>query len=162
MFGKRGRRWAGLAAALVTGGGAGARRSRAGRRRTGHEGLARAVPGTSVTLKLEGRAQETSALALELKDGTVPVYCIDFHTPVARDGEYAEGTWSESEVKNLGQVQWVLRTATRTPTRQAARGRRGSLPIRAGDTGATAALLRHPDRRLALQRRRQPGRLGRG
>jgi TQXA domain-containing protein/LPXTG-motif cell wall-anchored protein len=27
---------------------------------------------------------------------------------VARDGEYAEGTWSESEVKNLGRVQWVL------------------------------------------------------
>ncbi|MEV4480731.1 thioester domain-containing protein [Micromonospora coxensis] len=71
-------------------------------------GVARAVDGTGVVLKLNDRKQTTSALALQMKDGTVPVFCIDFHTPVARDGEYTEGTWDESKVKNLGKVQWVL------------------------------------------------------
>ena len=108
MFGKRGRRWAGLAAALVTGGALVLAAAGPAAAEPATKGVARAVPGTAVTLKLNGRAQKTSALALELKDGTVPVFCIDFHTPVARDGEYAEGTWSQSEVKNLGRVQWVL------------------------------------------------------
>ncbi|MEU1885105.1 thioester domain-containing protein [Micromonospora sp. WMMD987] len=108
MFVERGRRWAGLAAALVTGGALVLAVAGPAAAEPTVKGVARAVPGTSVTLKLDGRAQKTSALALELKDGTVPVFCIDFHTPVARDGGYAEGTWSESEVKNLGRVQWVL------------------------------------------------------
>ncbi|MEV6800817.1 thioester domain-containing protein [Micromonospora rifamycinica] len=108
MFVERGRRWAGLAAALVTGGALVLAVAGPAAAEPTVKGVARAVPGTSVTLKLDGRAQKTSALALELKDGTVPVFCIDFHTPVARDGEYAEGTWSQSEVKNLGRVQWVL------------------------------------------------------
>ena len=35
-------------------------------------------------------------------------YCIDLHNPVALDRDYAEGSWSESEVRNLAKVQWVL------------------------------------------------------
>ncbi|MBM7076974.1 thioester domain-containing protein [Micromonospora sp. MMS20-R1-14] len=108
MFGERGRRWAGIATALVTGGALVLAAAGPAAAEPATKGVARAVPGTSVTLKLDGRAQKTSALALELKDGTVPVFCIDFHTPVARNGEYAEGSWDESEVKNLGRVQWVL------------------------------------------------------
>ncbi|MFJ6198470.1 thioester domain-containing protein [Micromonospora sp. NPDC092111] len=108
MFGKQGRRWAGLAAAVVTGGALVLAAAGPVAAATPTKGVARAVPGTGVTLKLDGRKQATSALALELAAGTVPVFCIDFHTPVARDGEYAEGTWDESKVKNLGKVQWVL------------------------------------------------------
>ncbi|GHJ11956.1 hypothetical protein TPA0907_63230 [Micromonospora humidisoli] len=108
MFGERGRRWAGTVTALVTGGALVLAAAGPAAAEPATKGVARAVPGTSVTLKLDGRAQKTSALALELKDGTVPVFCIDFHTPVARNGEYAEGSWDESEVKNLGRVQWVL------------------------------------------------------
>jgi TQXA domain-containing protein/LPXTG-motif cell wall-anchored protein len=35
-------------------------------------------------------------------------YCIDLHHPVALNRDYAEGSWSESEVRNLAKVQWVL------------------------------------------------------
>jgi TQXA domain-containing protein len=35
-------------------------------------------------------------------------YCIDLHNPVALNSDYAEGSWSESEVRNLAKVQWVL------------------------------------------------------
>jgi hypothetical protein len=35
-------------------------------------------------------------------------YCIDLHHPVALNRDYAEGSWSESEVRDLAKVQWVL------------------------------------------------------
>lgn len=71
-------------------------------------GVAKSVPGSSVTLKLDGEKKTTSALALKIDKKTVPAFCIDYHTNVAIDGTYAEGTWNESQVKNLGKVQWVL------------------------------------------------------
>ncbi|MEH0983304.1 thioester domain-containing protein [Micromonospora sp. CPCC 205556] len=108
MFGQRGRRWAGIATALVAGGAMVLGTAAPAAAEEPTKGVARAVEGTGVVLKLAGKTLPTSALALELKDGTVPVFCIDFHTPVARNGEYTEGTWGQSEVKNLGRVQWVL------------------------------------------------------
>lgn len=61
-----------------------------------------------VTLILNEKTQPVGSLALKLEGEKVPVYCIDFHTPVAKNAPYDEGTWSESEVKNLNKVQWVL------------------------------------------------------
>ncbi|WP_091290173.1 thioester domain-containing protein [Micromonospora halophytica] len=108
MFGQRGRRWAGIATAFVAGGAMVLGTAAPAAAEAPVTGVARAVEGTGVVLKLDDRKHSTSALALQMKDGTVPVFCIDFHTPVARDGEYTEGSWDESKVKNLGKVQWVL------------------------------------------------------
>lgn len=108
MFHKRGRRWARTVAAVVAGGALAFGASGPAVAEGPATGVARAVPGSGVTLQLNGRSMGTSALALETRTGTVPVFCIDFRTPVARNGEYVEGTWDESEVKNLGKVQWVL------------------------------------------------------
>ncbi|MGK5445565.1 thioester domain-containing protein [Micromonospora sp. URMC 105] len=108
MFGQLGRRWAGIATALVAGSAMVLGSAAPAAAEAPATGVARAVKNTGVVLKIDNKKLSTSALALELKDGTVPVFCIDFHTPVARDGEYTEGTWGESAVKNLGKVQWVL------------------------------------------------------
>ncbi|MCO1599507.1 Cys-Gln thioester bond-forming surface protein [Micromonospora sp. RHAY321] len=95
MLGQRGRRWARVALAAVAGGALAL-------------GVAKAVDGTDVTLKLNGKQRTTSALALRIDGKLVPAFCIDYHTSVKLDGKYEEGTWDESQVKNLGKVQWVL------------------------------------------------------
>ncbi|MFC0503404.1 thioester domain-containing protein [Micromonospora costi] len=107
MIGQRGRRWARVAAAVVAGGALalGAAAPAAAEPATG---IARAVPKSSVTLMLNGHAQGVGRLALEVEQKSLVVFCIDFHTPVATNKQYQEGTWGESEVKNLGKVQWVL------------------------------------------------------
>ncbi|MFC8301062.1 Cys-Gln thioester bond-forming surface protein [Micromonospora orduensis] len=107
MFGQRGRRWARVALAAVAGGAlafgvAGAASAAPA------TGVAKAVEGTEVTLKLDGKQRTTSALALKIDGKLVPAFCIDYRTAVKLDGKYEEGTWDESQVKNLGKVQWVL------------------------------------------------------
>lgn len=71
-------------------------------------GVAKSVKGSSVKLMLNGAPKSASALALEIDGKLVPTFCIDYRTNVAIDGKYKEGTWDESQVKNLGKVQWVL------------------------------------------------------
>ncbi|MBQ0905981.1 thioester domain-containing protein [Micromonospora sp. U21] len=71
-------------------------------------GVAKAVEGSSVALKLDGKQRTTSALALRIDGKLVPAFCIDYHTSVKLNGKYEEGTWDESQVKDLGRVQWVL------------------------------------------------------
>lgn len=107
MFGQRGRRWARVALAAVAGsalafGVAGVAAAAPA------TGVAKAVEGSQVKLKLDGKPIQTSALALKIDGKLVPAFCIDYHTNVKLDGKYEEGTWDESQVKNLGKVQWVL------------------------------------------------------
>ncbi len=108
MFGKRGRRLAQAALAAVAGSAlllGSAMPAAADEKTTG-------IPtsgGDRVTLVINGKRMPVSSLAINLEGQRgVPVYCIDFHTPVATGQPYDEGTWSESEVKNLNKVQWVL------------------------------------------------------
>ncbi|MFV2111748.1 Cys-Gln thioester bond-forming surface protein [Micromonospora sp. LOL_025] len=107
MFGQRGRRWARIALATVAGGALaiGAVAPAAAADKTG---VAKSVKGSNVTLLLNGQPKSTGALALKIDGKLVPAFCIDYHTNVAIDGKYKEGTWDESQVKNLGKVQWVL------------------------------------------------------
>lgn len=108
MFGQRGRRWARIALATVAGGALALGSAAPAAAEDPATGVATAVPGTEVTLKLAGEKKTTSALALKVDGKLVPAFCIDYHTNVALNGRYAEGTWDESQVKNLGKVQWVL------------------------------------------------------
>ncbi|MCX5067555.1 thioester domain-containing protein [Micromonospora lupini] len=107
MFGQRGRHWARVALAAVAGGALalGVAGAAAAAPATG---VAKAVEGSQVTLKLDGKTRTTSALALKVDGKLVPAFCIDYHTNVKLDGTYEEGTWDKSEVQNLGKVQWVL------------------------------------------------------
>lgn len=41
-------------------------------------------------------------------DDKSPVYCVDIHTKLDKTHQYAEGSWDESGVANLGLVQWIL------------------------------------------------------
>ncbi|MEH0973049.1 Cys-Gln thioester bond-forming surface protein [Micromonospora sp. CPCC 205546] len=107
MFGQRGRRWARIALATVAGG-ALALGATAPAAAADKIGVAKSVKGSNVTLMLNGQPKSTSALALKIDGKLVPAFCIDYHTNVAIDGKYKEGTWDESQVKNLGKVQWVL------------------------------------------------------
>ncbi|MEU6078611.1 Cys-Gln thioester bond-forming surface protein [Micromonospora sp. NPDC047074] len=107
MFGQRGRRWARIALATVAGG-ALAFGAAAPAVAAPATGVAKSVKGSQVRLMLNGEPKSTSALALKIGGKLVPAFCIDYRTNVAIDGEYKEGTWSESQVKNLGKVQWVL------------------------------------------------------
>ncbi|MEU9506767.1 Cys-Gln thioester bond-forming surface protein [Micromonospora sp. NPDC048170] len=106
MFGQRGRRWAQIALATVAGG-ALALGSAAPAAAAPATGVAKST-GASAKLMLNGKAAKQSELALEIDGKLVPAFCIDYHTNVAIDGKYKEGTWDESQVKNLGKVQWVL------------------------------------------------------
>ncbi|MEU4770444.1 Cys-Gln thioester bond-forming surface protein [Micromonospora sp. NPDC023644] len=107
MFGQRGRRWARIALATVAGGALalGAVAPAAAADKTG---VAKSVKGTSVTLKLNGKTKTVSQLQLEIDGKPVTAFCIDYRTNVEIDGTYAEDTWTESRVPNLGKVQWVL------------------------------------------------------
>jgi len=71
-------------------------------------GVPRAVKGGGAMLMLNDKPMAQSMLKLEIRGERQTAYCIDFHTQVALDKKYAEGTWGESEVNNLGKVQWVL------------------------------------------------------
>ncbi|MFG3711488.1 Cys-Gln thioester bond-forming surface protein [Micromonospora sp. NPDC047730] len=106
MFGQRGRRWARIALATVAGG-ALALGFAAPAAAAETTGVAKSV-GVSVKLLLDGKPKSAGALALKIDGKLVPAFCIDYHTNVAIDGRYKEGTWDESQVKNLGKVQWVL------------------------------------------------------
>ncbi|MFC4018164.1 thioester domain-containing protein [Micromonospora sp. GCM10011542] len=108
MFGERGRRWARIALATVAGGVLTVGVAGPASADASATGVAKAVAGTSVTLKLDSKHRTTSALALEIDGKQVPAFCIDYRTNVKLDGKYEEGTWGESQVKNLGKVQWVL------------------------------------------------------
>ncbi|MFC3501293.1 thioester domain-containing protein [Micromonospora krabiensis] len=107
MFGQRGRRWARVALAAVAGGALALGVAGPAAADEPATGIAKSTGG-SVKLMLNGKAQSVSGLALKIDGKLVPAFCIDYHTSVAIDGRYNEGTWSESEVKNLGKVQWVL------------------------------------------------------
>ncbi|MEU5946139.1 Cys-Gln thioester bond-forming surface protein [Micromonospora sp. NPDC047465] len=106
MFGQRGRRWARIALATVAGG-ALALGFAAPAAAAETTGVAKSAGG-SVKLLLDGKPKSAGALALKIDGKLVPAFCIDYHTNVAIDGKYKEGTWDESQVKNLGKVQWVL------------------------------------------------------
>ncbi|MCX4389527.1 Cys-Gln thioester bond-forming surface protein [Micromonospora peucetia] len=106
MFGQRGRRWARIALATVAGG-ALALGSALPAAATPATGVAKTA-GASAKLMLNGKVGQQSALALEIDGKLVPAFCIDYHTKVALNEKYQEGTWGESQVKNLGKVQWVL------------------------------------------------------
>ncbi|MFG1880602.1 Cys-Gln thioester bond-forming surface protein [Micromonospora sp. NPDC049102] len=107
MLGQRGRHWARVALAAVAGGALalGVAGAAAAAPATG---VAKMVDGSEVVLKLDGTTRPTAALALKIDGKLVPAFCIDYRTSVKLDGKYEEGTWDESEVKNLGKVQWVL------------------------------------------------------
>jgi TQXA domain-containing protein len=107
MFGVRGRRWARIALATVAGGALAVGAAGPAAADAPATGVATTVPG-NVRLVLDGQARGVGALALEVGGKTVTAFCIDYRTNVAIGGEYKEGTWDESEVKNLGKVQWVL------------------------------------------------------
>ncbi|SDT74104.1 thioester domain-containing protein [Actinoplanes derwentensis] len=108
MFGKRGHRLAQAALAAVAGSAlllGSAMPAAADEKTTGVAISQR----DGVRLVLNGEGKSVGSLAFSIQGGQgVPVYCIDFHTPVAINEAYDEGTWSESEVKNLNKVQWVL------------------------------------------------------
>ncbi|MFI1989668.1 thioester domain-containing protein [Actinoplanes sp. NPDC020271] len=110
MLGTRGRRWAHATLAAVAGGALliGSAAPAAADEAT--TGVPRSVNNSSVSLLLDGKTVNTSGIALEIKGEkeAVPAFCIDFHTPLGTDQSYTEGTWNESEVKNLAKVQWVL------------------------------------------------------
>ncbi|GAB3858253.1 hypothetical protein GCM10029963_57670 [Micromonospora andamanensis] len=108
MINQRGRRWARIALAAVTGGALALAAAAPAAAEDPATGVAKAVPGSSVKLLLDGKVKRTSALAIEIDGKRVPAFCIDYHTNVAIDGTYQEGTWDESQVKNLAKVQWVL------------------------------------------------------
>ncbi|WP_433387665.1 Cys-Gln thioester bond-forming surface protein [Micromonospora sp. KLBMP9576] len=107
MFGQRGRRWARIALATVAGG-ALALGSAGPAAAAPATGVAKSVAGSKVTLKLNGSKKTVSQLQLEIDGKRVTAFCIDYRTNVKIDGRYAEDTWSESRVPNLGKVQWVL------------------------------------------------------
>lgn len=72
-------------------------------------GVPGGMAGGGVTLMLDNQRMSIGGLTLSIgEQKNLPVYCIDFHTPVATGKDYVEGTWNESEVKNLTKVQWVL------------------------------------------------------
>ncbi|MEV5763346.1 Cys-Gln thioester bond-forming surface protein [Micromonospora sp. NPDC052213] len=105
MFGQRGRRWARIALATVAGGALALGFTAPAAAET--TGVATSAGG-SVKLLLDGKPKSAGGLALKIDGKLVPAFCIDYHTNVAIDGKYKEGTWDESQVKNLGKVQWVL------------------------------------------------------
>lgn len=76
------------------------------------EGPATGVPThaklSTVKLVLDGKPSQQAAIELTVGGKTVSAYCIDFHTKIALNERYSEGTWDESQVKNLGKVLWVL------------------------------------------------------
>ncbi|MER7331353.1 MULTISPECIES: Cys-Gln thioester bond-forming surface protein [unclassified Micromonospora] len=106
MFGKRGRRWARIALATVAGGALALGFAAPAAAET--TGVAGSVEGTKLTLKLNGVDKTTSQLRLKIDGEWAPAFCIDYRTQVAIGGTYAEDTWTESRVPNLGKVQWVL------------------------------------------------------
>ncbi|SCL19503.1 LPXTG-motif cell wall anchor domain-containing protein/TQXA domain-containing protein [Micromonospora nigra] len=108
MIGQRGRRWARIALATVAGGALALGVAAPAVAEEAATGVAKSVAGTTVTLKLNGEKKSTSQLALKIGGKLVPAFCIDYHTNVALNGKYEEGTWDESQVKNLARVQWVL------------------------------------------------------
>ncbi|MFF5217215.1 thioester domain-containing protein [Micromonospora sp. NPDC000442] len=108
MIGQRGRRWARIALAAVTGGALALGAAAPAAAEDPATGVAKSVPGSSVKLLLDGKVKQTSALAIKIDGKQLPAFCIDYHTRVALDGKYQEGTWDESQVKNLAKVQWVL------------------------------------------------------
>ncbi|WP_231933617.1 thioester domain-containing protein [Micromonospora coxensis] len=107
MFGVRGRRWARIALATVAGSALALGAAAPAAAEEPATGQAKSVGG-SVKLMLEGAPKSVGQLALKIDGKLVPAFCIDYHTAVAIDGRYKEGTWDESQVKNLGKVQWVL------------------------------------------------------
>ncbi|GAB3953570.1 hypothetical protein GCM10027614_59190 [Micromonospora vulcania] len=130
MFGQRGRRWARIALATVAGGTLALGFAGPAAAEGPATGVAEAVKGTGVTLKLDGKQRSTSALALRIDGKSVPAFCIDYHTNVKLNGSYEEGTWDESQVQNLGKVQWVL-------THGYPNGETGALLTAAGATAPT-------------------------
>ncbi|MFD0819719.1 thioester domain-containing protein [Micromonospora zhanjiangensis] len=108
MFGQRGSRWARLAIATVAGaaltlGAAGP--AGADPPVTGTHGE---VKDGSARLLINNKVYDEGQFTLTIGDKTAVAYCIDLNTGVARGGEYQEGTWDASKVKNLGKVQWIL------------------------------------------------------
>ncbi|MCZ7419025.1 thioester domain-containing protein [Verrucosispora sp. WMMA2121] len=108
MIGQRGRRWARIALAAVTGGALALGAAAPAAAEDPATGVAKTVPNSTVKLLLDGKVKRTSALAIKIDGKRLPAFCIDYHTNVAIDGKYQEGTWDESQVKNLAKVQWVL------------------------------------------------------
>ncbi|GIF08412.1 thioester domain-containing protein [Actinoplanes siamensis] len=109
MFEQRGRRWAQAALAAAVGGLALLGFASPAAADTPVTGVPGSASFSGVTLLLDAKRQSVGGLTLTLQgQAAVPVYCIDFHTPVATKEQYTEGSWGESEVKNLGKVQWVL------------------------------------------------------
>ncbi|MCW2138248.1 TQXA domain-containing protein [Actinoplanes cyaneus] len=109
MLGSRGRRWAHAALAAAAGGALliGSAAPAAADEAT--TGIPQTTRDSSVSLLLDGKTVNTAGISFEIKgQGTVPAFCIDFHTPLGTNKPYSEGTWGESEVKNLAKVQWVL------------------------------------------------------
>ena len=107
MLGQRGARWAKVAVAAFAGaamaiGVAGPALA---------ESPATGVPTLDrdhVKLILNGKALSQAPIEMVVAGQKVPTFCIDFHTNIALNKKYTEGTWDESQVKNLGKVQWVL------------------------------------------------------
>ncbi|GIJ36139.1 thioester domain-containing protein [Micromonospora sediminimaris] len=108
MIGQRGRRWARIALAAVTGGALALGAAAPAAAEDPATGVAKSVPDSTVKLLLDGKVKRTSALAIKIDGKQLPAFCIDYHTNVAINGKYQEGTWDESQVKNLAKVQWVL------------------------------------------------------
>ncbi|GIF12562.1 thioester domain-containing protein [Actinoplanes teichomyceticus] len=109
MFGKRGRLWARTALAAVAGGALLLGSATPAAADEPVTGVPTTMPGGGVTLLLNEKRMSIGGLSLSIQEQQgVPVYCIDFHTPVATKQKYVEGTWDQSEVKNLNKVQWTL------------------------------------------------------
>ena len=115
MFGQSAKRW--LQGAVVALAGAALTVGMAGPAAAAPAtGVPERVADSRVTLRFTGvkngasfdQRTTTSQLALQVQGRTVPVYCIDFHTAVKIGGTYQEDVWTESRVRNLAKVQWVL------------------------------------------------------
>ncbi|AEV89094.1 cell wall anchor protein [Actinoplanes sp. SE50] len=108
MLGRSGRRWAQVAMAAAAGGALllGAAAPAAADEPT--TGVPSRMTDGAVTLVLGGKAHSVGGIQFTIKGQTVPIFCIDYHTGLAANEPYTEGTWDESEVKNLTKVQWVL------------------------------------------------------
>jgi TQXA domain-containing protein len=114
MFGRRGTRWVRAAVAVFAGGAMalGVSDPASAEAPSSAQGPAIGIPsrvdGTSVKLVLNGKHSRQSAIQLTVGAVKVPAFCIDFHAGILRYKPYAEGSWAESQVKNLGKVLWVL------------------------------------------------------
>jgi TQXA domain-containing protein/LPXTG-motif cell wall-anchored protein len=114
MFGRRGTRWARAAVAVFAGAAMtlGVSEPASAESLPSAQGSAIGVPsrvdGASVRLMLNGKASKQTVIQLTVGAVTVPAFCIDFHAGILRYKPYVEGSWAESQVKNLGKVLWVL------------------------------------------------------